>query len=102
MRLPELGPDNLKPSAYRLSIGCEDWGRLDQSRSVLVSDALDSSGKPLKPQCDPRDAGRLDALRQMTHEGVNISVDPVTFTAVLSTPSGRTARFEFMDMTPAD
>lgn len=102
MRLPGLDSDTLKASNYKLSIGCEDWGRLDQSRSVLVSDAPSPFGKSPQTQCDPRDAGRLDALRQMTHEGVSISLDPITSTAVLSTTSGRTARFDFMDMTPVD
>ncbi|WP_242077551.1 hypothetical protein [Brevundimonas diminuta] len=102
LRLPELNPDTLKASTYRLSIGCEDWGRLDQSRSVLISDAQDPFGKVPQAQCDPRDPARLDALRQMTHDGVRISVDPMTFTAVLSTTSGRTARFDYMDTTPVD
>jgi len=102
MRLPDLNPDTLKASTYRLSIGCEDWGRLDQSRSVLISAALDPFGKSPQAQCDPRDPARLDALRQMTHEGVFIAVDPMTLKAVLSTKSGRTARFDFMDMTPVD
>lgn len=102
MRLPDLDPDTLKASSYSLSIGCEDWGRLDQNHSVLISAALDPFGKPPQAQCDPRDPARLDALRQMTHEGISIRVDPMTFTAVLSTTSGQTARFDFMDMTPVD
>ncbi|QIF80421.1 hypothetical protein [Brevundimonas sp. 'scallop'] len=102
MRLPDLNSDTMKASTYRLSIGCEDWGRLDQSRSVLISDALDPFGKSPQAQCDLRDPARLDALRQMTHEGVFITVDPMTLKAVLSTKSGRTARFDFMDMTPVD
>lgn len=102
MRLKDLNPDTLKASSYRLSIGCDDTGHLDQSRSILISDALDPFGKPPQAQCDPRDPARLDALRQMTHEGISIHIDPMKFTAVLSSTSGRTARFDFMDMTPVD
>lgn len=101
MRLPKLDPDTLRASNYELSIGCDDRGRLDQRRGVLVSDAL-ASGKPPQAQCDPRDAGHLDALRQMTHEGASIKIDPDTFAALLTTASGRTARFNYIDMTPVD
>jgi hypothetical protein len=101
MRLPKLNPDTLQASEYELSIGCQDWGRLDRNRGVLVSDAL-HPGKPPQAQCDPHDAGRLDALRQMTHQGASLKIDPETLTALLTTASGRTARFNYMDMTPVD
>lgn len=101
MRLPKLDPDTLRASSYELSIGCRDWGRLDHGRGVLVSDFLER-GKPAQAECDPRDAGRLDALRQMTHEGASIEIDPDTFAALLTTASGRTARFNYVDMTPVD
>ena len=38
----------------------------------------------------------------MTHEGASLKIDPETLTALLTTASGRTARFNYMDMTPVD
>ena len=101
LRLQDVDPDTLKASGYRLSIGCDDWGRFVEDHHVMLSDSL-NHGKPPQAQCDARDPARLDELRQMTHEGFSVRLDPDTYTALLSTTSGRTARFAFMDLTPVD
>jgi hypothetical protein len=101
LHLKGVNPDTLKVTGYQLSIGCRDSGRWDQKRGVLISDERMTDQAP-QGQCDVHDPKRLNALRHMTQEGVSIRLDRELFSATLSTGSGQTARFNFLDMTPVD
>lgn len=100
--LEDVDPNLFEVSNYALAIDCDDTGRYDRKRGALVSDLRNPYETIPQAQCEARDAKRLDDLRLMTHEGVTIRFDPKTYAALLSTASGRTARFDYMDTTPVD
>lgn len=98
LHLKGINPDALTFTGYQLYIDCGDSGHLDEKRGVLISNERTAARVP-QDQCNVHDPMRLDALRRMTHEGVRGRLDPELFSATLSTESGQTARFSFMDTT---
>lgn len=94
LNLRNVHYDELRISEYRLDINCDDFGRLNES-GTMISDYHVAGNVPDK-QCEAEDPGRMDTLRRMTHEGVKVQLDPKLFTATLTTNTGQTARFDFM------
>jgi len=98
--LKDLDFDALTLSHYRLDINCEDYGRLNES-GTMISD-YHRSGKAPDAQCPPEDPERMETLRRMTHEGVKVQLDPELLTATFATNAGQTARFDFNPSTLVD
>ena len=92
--LDNIETTDLAPTVYELRLGCEDSGRWDPERGMLVSDSTYAGLVP-QDQCQAADAPRLDALRRMTHEGVTIRVDSKTYEVTFSTATGQSAHFTY-------